>query len=555
MARPQSEALAGRETRRRRLKLVPVSTNVFEESSPPIRRRRHTQPRLLDQATVFIIPQEIFPPQLITTELSDDGKRPESANPQTSEPRKNLPPGARRRMVILGLMRLNATQAKPEFYGIYDKRFIEDIYGRRILDPQGNKSPAKIRSHIGAAFQARNTFIAALENPERQSNTVVTPTMALVDEIRSLYPYYKDLTIPQIIGLLKRTIDFSEVIRPVTVPAEEVLPDGFVVKKRTYIPSAETKPLPTLKNEQKPEKSHLPPVRKLNRKPRVVLESKELPKDVFPKLPKNFHTMTPEEIVAYSLMLIKDNGESYRYPNTQAAVLRIYDDPILRINQLSPRKRASINIPSTEHANAILASFISKLRRYDGSEEIHGSGRYHKSEVVHNFVTWADKQALYEDFTPEELAEVLTRHMPFEDVLEGYRKGEHTPSLKPTNVSEETLVVEEARLSLKGKYLISNALWDMSPGKLASLGIDITEERASTISGIIESFESQDHKDEDSLIKTIGPVVNMLRELFKDPSALLKRVKDPETKLILSTLKTLRPSKRDEFIKSLLSSR
>jgi len=32
-------------------------------------------------------------------------------------------------------------------------------------------------------------------------------------------------------------------------------------------------------------------------------------------------------------------------------------------------------------------------------------------------------------------------------------------------------------------------------------------------------------------------------------------VKDPETKLILSTLKTLRPSKRDEFIKSLLSSR
>ncbi len=554
MARPQSEALAGRETRRRRLKLVPVSTNVFEESSPPIRRRRHTQHRILDQATVFI-PQEIFPSQLTTTELSDDGKRPESANSQTSESKKNLPLGAGRRMVILGLMKLNATQTGPEFYGYSDARLIEEVYGKKILDPQGNKSPSKIRSHRGAAFQARNAFIAALENPERQQDAVAKRTMALVDEIRSLYPYYKDLTIPQIIGLLKRTIDFSEVIRPVTVPAEEVLPDGFVVKKRTYIPSAETKPLPTLKNEQKPEKSHLPPVRKLNRKPRVILESKELPEDVFPKLPKIFHTMTPEEIVAYSLMLIKDNGESYRYPNAQAAVLRIYDDPISRINQLSPRKRASINIPSAEDASAILASFISKLRRYDGSEEIHGSGRYLKSEVVHNFVTWADKQALYEDFTPEELAEVLTRHMPFEDVLEGYRKGEHTPSLKPANGSEETLTVEEARLSLKGKYLISNALWDMSPGKLASLGIDITEERASTISGIIESFESQDHKDEDSLIKTIGPVVNMLRELFKDPSALLKRVKDPETKLILSTLKTLRPSKRDEFIKSLLSSR
>ena len=552
MARPQSEALAGRETRRSRLKLVPVSTNVFEESSPPIRRRRHPQPRLLDQATVFTL-QEILPETLAITESSNGRKEPESTNFRPSESKKNLPLGAGRRMVILGLMKLNATQTGPEFYGYSDARLIEEVYGKKILDLQGNKSPSKIRSHRGAVFQARNAFIAALENPERQQDTVAKRTMALVDEIRSLYPYYRDLTIPQIVGLLKRTIDFSEVIRPVTVLTEEILPDGFVVRKRTYIPAIEAKPLPIPANGNKPEKSHLPPGRKLKRKPRVILESKELSEDVFPKLPKNFHTMTPEEIVAYSLMLIKDNGESYRYPNAQAAVLRIYDDPISRINHLSPRLRASVNILSTEHASVILASFISKLRRYDGSEEIHGSGRYLKSEVVHNFVTWADKQGLYKDFTPEELAGVLTRHMPFEDVLEGYRKGEHTASLKPANVSEETLVVEEARLSLKGKYLISNTLWDMSPGKLANLGIVITEKSASTISRIIESFESQDHKDEDPLIKTIGPVVNMLRELFKDPNALLKRVKDRETKRILLTLKTLRPSRRDEFIKLLIS--
>ncbi len=191
MARPQSEALVGRETRRRRLKLVPVSTNVFEESSPRIRRRRHTQARLLDQATIFITLQELLPETLVITESNNGRKEPESTNFRPSESKKNLPLGAGRRMVILGLMKLNATQTEPEFYGYSDTRLIEEVYGKKILDPQGNKSPSKIRSHRGAAFQARNAFIAVLENPERQQDAVTKRTMALVDEIRSLYPYYR----------------------------------------------------------------------------------------------------------------------------------------------------------------------------------------------------------------------------------------------------------------------------------------------------------------------------------------------------------------------------
>lgn len=559
MARPQSEALAGRETRRRRLKLVPVSANMFEESSPPIRRRRHTQPRLLDQATVFTL-QEILPETLATTESNNGRKELESTNFRPAESKKNLPLGAGRRMVILRLMKLNATQTGPEFYGYSDTRLIEEVYGRKILDPQGNKSPAKIRSHRGAAFQARNAFIAALENPERQQDAVAKRTIALVDEIRNLYPYYRNLTIPQIVGILRRTIDFSEIIRQVTVPTEEVLPDGFVVKKRTYIPTVEIKPLPIPANGNKSEKFHLPP----KRKPRIVLESKELPEDTFPKLPKLLNNMTPEEIIVYSLMLIKDNLQGYRYPNAQTAVRRIYDDPISRVNQLGKRSRAAINVPPTEQASAILASFIGKLRQYDGPEKTHGSGsRYHRSEIVHNFVTWADKQALYEGYTPEDLAAILTRHTFFEDVLSGYRERKNIfkPNIR-TTTQEKIAVQEEARLSLEGKYLLSHFIRSMVLQRLGNFGITITEQDNRTISRVIKDFDTEsqkgekDDKEKERLVtRTIGPVVNILREFFKNPNDLLKRINDPQTKRILLMLGHLRPSKRDEFIRLLAASR
>lgn len=548
MARPKAEIPSRRETKR--FRFVPVSADIFKtEPTTPIRIQRHAQHRLLDQATVFT-PTEDLPEQLGITELKDRVKKPELTNSNPTESKKNLPLGDRRRMVILGLMRLNATQTGPEFYGYSDLRLIEDVYGEKILDSKGNKSPAKIRNLRGATFQARNAFIDVLENPERQTQEVKTRTKALLEEIKKLYPYYRDLTIPQIVGLLKRTIDFSEVIKPVTIPVEEVLPDGFVVRKRTYLPSIEAKPQPVSNNGRLPERSHFPPKR---RKPRKMLqESTKLSEEVFPRFPKTLHTMTQEEIVAYSLMLVKDDGRNFRYPNAIAAVLNIYDDPIAGVHKLSKRSRASIKIPSAEEADAILATFISKLREYDLDEEVDYDGKYKTSNIVHNFVNWADKQPLYEGSTIENLIEVLSRHISFGAVLDLYSKRRYVLSLKPTGGSLEA-VTKEHKLSLEGKYLIANVLWDMSPSRLASFGISISEESEITISTVIDAFEAQHHKD-NSLIEAIGPAVNMLRELFKDREALVKRVRDPETKRILLTLDTLRPSRRDELIKLLLSS-
>ena len=123
------------------------------------------------------------------------------------------------------------------------------------------------------------------------------------------------------------------------------------------------------------------------------------------------------------------------------------------------------------------------------------------------------------------------------------------------NTTQERLTIqEEARLSLEGQYLISNLLWDMSTTELARLGIDITEQSAETISRVIDSFESQNHEGDPPLAEAIGPVVIMLRELFNNPSVLLKRVKNLETKRILQTLVSLRPSKRDDIIRQLISS-
>lgn len=226
MARPQSEVLAGRETRRRRLKLIPVSANVLEEPPHRIRRRSQAQSRLSDQETVFTSPRSL-------SEQLDNPIYPLNGSMLIAEKEKKPESRDKRRPIILALARLNAAQTGPEFPSVFDKRLIEEVYADKNLDQDGMKNPTKIRHNGGAAFQARNAFIEILEDPGSHSEVVVRRTMALVDEIRNMYPYYRDLTIPQIVGILRRTIDFSEILKPATDPIEKGLSGDFTATEET----------------------------------------------------------------------------------------------------------------------------------------------------------------------------------------------------------------------------------------------------------------------------------------------------------------------------------
>lgn len=225
MARPQSEALAGRETRRRGLKLVPVSANVFEESSPLMRRRRHTQSGLLDQERVFT-PVDMPPTTLVNTGSFTQVIQAELTTPKQKETKKPRRQN-KQKPIILALMRLNATHTGPEFSSLYDEKFIVEIYRDKVLDENGKKIRTKVRSNAGSARQSIDSFIAILEHPERDSAGRLARALTLVDEIRNMYPYYKNLTISQIFGFLKRTADFSEILKPATDPTEKGLPDDF----------------------------------------------------------------------------------------------------------------------------------------------------------------------------------------------------------------------------------------------------------------------------------------------------------------------------------------
>ncbi len=547
MATAPSEIRTRRDNRR--LRFIPVSEDVFRrEARGPIRKRRRALHEISNQTTIFTATQQ-------TTEID------------------KVPRLQKRRPIVLALMRLNKAHTGPEFKSINDERLILDVYGEKNLNQDGQKSPAKIQYNRGAARLARNDFIAILEHPEDHSELVIKRAMTLVDEVRNLYPYYKDLTIPQIIGLLKRTIDFSEIIRPVTIPTEEVLPDGFVVRQRTYHPPIETKLLAANNDIKRGvERSHLPPRRRRLRQAKVIKEAEALPQWAMPQLPRPINVMTPEEIVAYSLMLVKDNGRGYRYPNAKIAMLRIYDDPIAGVDKVSERERKKIKIPSPARAAAILTSFTKKLVTSGQAEKpLTQKGRTSVPEVVQNFVNWADAEPLYLGSTPQELAAILRRHTTFEEILSGYREQEHIQIvLEASREKDSTIRLgtgasiperDGVRLNLDEKYLLSTILANAPSEKLESMGISLSDQALRTIARVSRDFarrnkyQQRREKDVQALLRSaIGPIVNTLRELFNDPQGLLKRVRDPQTRRLLSMVTNLRPSKRDEFIRQVLFS-
>ncbi|MBI3984537.1 MAG: hypothetical protein HY344_01150 [Candidatus Levybacteria bacterium] len=208
MARAPSEASSRREIRRR-MKFLPVSEDVFRREAPaPLRKRRRTQHRLLEQAAVFT-PQEDSSGLLSDTISRRDGEQPGDG--------KHKLYGSRQRLVVLALVRLNEDQTGFEFRGYTDKRFVMEAYQDKVKDAEGKTLDKKVESNRGNAFLTRNSFIKTLESLDGQQPAVKRRTLAVIGEIRNMYPSYKDLTIPQIIGILDRTLDFTEIVQPVTM--------------------------------------------------------------------------------------------------------------------------------------------------------------------------------------------------------------------------------------------------------------------------------------------------------------------------------------------------
>lgn len=393
--------------------------------------------------------------------------------PQELSPRSY--PKERRRMVVLALMEPSPEDlSKFKYTGTSDEQFIETVYSDRLINSRGEKTKTEIRNNKGAAYQAVQSFIDNLQNLGTKDQGVVDRAIDLVIEIRKSNYMYAKLSAEEIIEMLQR--------------------------KRT--------PLGVKIEETEEVKINLP----------IKLE--------------NFHGFSKQELAVYLLMLVNKDGTNYKYPDAKTALSRFYKDYALEIRTLTPGRKRDFKKYSPEGVDAQVEKFISLLSDYERliDEDIQPPFEIRK------FMLWASEQELYEKYNVDDLIGVITRKVPFADIIDLHLQEALTPAEQQVFLSQSESLQNRDIISFSSneKYFLAQLLSSLGHREQGlSFGINFLEDDKTMLAETIGQMVDKDLKIGMTGGKVGIKMAEKLKDFFKDPKAFVQEIRDPQAKALL----------------------